>query len=196
MSTPPPSSTLSSWPGHGALPLPAGLQRIARWVRGLTLLGGLALLVLPPWLWLSDGWLASQAAEATAAAGGRFTLDARARWAMVAVALPALLLAARTLWQLWALFGEYLDGRVFSPTALRHLNGVARCLLGLALLAPLLRAGMVLALTWGNPPGQRQLVLSLSSQDYVNLLLAGVFSAMALVMAHAAALADENAQFV
>jgi len=176
--------------------LPPRLRRAAAWVRGLTVLGALALLLLPPWFWLSDGWLASQAAEATAAVGGRFTLDTRARWAMAAVALPSLLLAARGLWRLWALSGEYLAARVFSPAALRHLHGFARALLGLAVLAPLVRTGTVLALTWGNPPGQRLLVLSLSSQDYLNLLLAAVFGAVATVMAHAAALADEHAQFV
>lgn len=176
--------------------LPARLRRAAAVVRGLTVLGALALLVLPPWYGLSDTWLASQAAEATAALGGRFTLDARARWAMAAVALPALLVAGRSLWRLWALSGEYQSGRVFSPAALDHLRGLARGLMALAVLTPLVRTGTVLALTWGNPPGQRLLVLSLSSQDYLNLLLAAVLGAVATVMAHAAAVADEHAQFV
>jgi hypothetical protein len=55
---------------------------------------------------------------------------------------------------------------------------------------------LALALSFGNPPGQRYLVLTLSINDYFAVIIGGVLVAVAAVMREAARLADENASFV
>lgn len=177
-------------------PLPAGLHRLTRWVRALALLGVLGLCVVPTAFWLSPDWVRATGASAAGIVGHTITVDARARWLGAAGSLPSVLLGLWTLWQLWRLFGEYAAGRVFSSPAQRHLHHMARGLLGLALLGPLTRTGMALALTWGNPPGQKILALGLEGQDYLGLLGGAVLLAVATVTAEAARLAEENDGFV
>ena len=100
------------------------------------------------------------------------------------------------LWQLWRLFAEYGAGRVFGREAQSRLKRFAWALLAAALLAPLVRAAMSVVLTLGNPPGQRQLVIGLSWDDYLAVLLAAVLIAIATVMAEAVRVAEENEGFV
>lgn len=116
--------------------------------------------------------------------------------APAAVVALASALGLWTLWQLWRLFGEYAAGRVFEPAALRRLQRFARGAAALALGAVPWRALLALAFTWHHPPGQRLLVLSVSSNDLWLMLLAAVLLALAEVMARAVALAEENAGFI
>ena len=66
----------------------------------------------------------------------------------------------------------------------------------LAAAQPLGRTLSVLALTWGNPVGQRQLWFGLSSDHYLALLFGLVLLALAQVLTEAARVAHENAEFV
>jgi hypothetical protein len=52
------------------------------------------------------------------------------------------------------------------------------------------------AISWGNPPGHRELSLDLSGAQLLSLLGAGILWVIASVMARAASLARENEQFV
>ena len=61
---------------------------------------------------------------------------------------------------------------------------------------PLLRTAVGIALTLGNPPGQRLLVFTLSWNDYLSMLCGAVLLAVARVMADAVRLAEDNAGFV
>ena len=76
------------------------------------------------------------------------------------------------------------------PSGLKNL---VRWVRGLALLGVLT---LGLALTWGNPPGQRMLVINLGWHDYLGLLSAAVLLAVATVMGEASRLADENDSFI
>jgi hypothetical protein len=100
------------------------------------------------------------------------------------------------LWHVRALFRDFARGRVFTGTAARHLQlfGVSVLLQGP--LGPLIATALGIALSLGNPPGQRLLVLTLSSNDYFAVIVGGVLVAVAAVMREAARLADENASFV
>ncbi|MEK8048861.1 DUF2975 domain-containing protein [Ideonella sp. DXS22W] len=166
-------------------------------VRALVLLGAVAAPLLTLVLWTSDDWLRAVAPQLTGlAADTRFTIDDRARAWGAAASLPVLALVLWTLWRLWQLFGEYARGQVFSRAALGHLRGFARGLLALGLAGPLLRTAVALALTVGNPPGQKLLVLSIDLSDYAQMLVGAVLLTIAAVMDHAAALAEDNAGFV
>lgn len=174
---------------------PLRLQVLA--VRALVLLGALAVPLIMLVLWTSDDWLRAVAPQLTGlAADTRFTLDGRARAWGAAASLPVLLLVHWLLFRLWQLFDEYAAGRVFSQAALGHLRGFARGLLVLALAGPVYRAAVALALTVGNPPGQRMLVLGVDFTDYTQMLVGAVLLTIAQVMERAAALAEENEGFV
>ncbi len=191
-----PPAEPATQPSAQARAWPPGLHRLTRWVQALAVLGVLCLLWVPAAFWLNPDWVRAVGPAAAGLGGATVTVDARARWLGAAGSVPGVLLGLYTLWRLWQLFGEYGAGRVFGPAAQRHLRGLARGLLALALLGPVTRTLMALALTWGNPPGQRMLVLGLGWHDYLGVLTGAVLLAVATVMAEAARLAAENDSFV
>jgi hypothetical protein len=176
------------------------LSTLSRVVRGLALLAFPVLLSVPILLLLNPQMLFPLGLGQTAGmnlahlAHGELTLATRLR--MAGSSLPLIAVGLALLWQLWALFGEYLRGAVFSARALQCLNRFAWLLLGLALAQPLSQALMSVAISWDNPPGQRVLMVHLSSNDYALALGALVFIAIARVMTEAARVAEENEGFV
>lgn len=178
--------------------LPPRLRRLARLVRLLCLLAA-GVLLAAPLLVAGHPAVAALVAQEVVPGGppgvpavgvpGGLLLPA----ATVALASA---LGLWTLWQLWQLFGEYAAGRVFGAVALGRLQRFARGVAALAVLGAPWRTLLALAFTWHQPPGQRLLVLSVSSNDLWLVLLAAVLLALAEVMAGAVALAEDNAGFV
>jgi hypothetical protein len=186
----PPSSLVH--PGHHPGP---GLRRLVWLVRLLALVGAATLLTVPVLFWLDPDWVRAAGPALAGVAGERTVIDERARLLGGLASLPGVLLGLVALWQLWRLFGEYAAGRVFGAAAQRHLRGFAAALLASALVAPFMRAAVGVALTLGNPPGQRVLSLSLSWNDYLSILCGAVLLAVAAVMADAVRLAEDNEGF-
>ena len=100
------------------------------------------------------------------------------------------------LWQARALFLNFADGHVFTLASARRLRDFAAAVLAQAILGPLSSTALLLAFTLNNPPGNRQLVITLSVHDYLALIVGGVLLAVAWVMVEATRIADENASFV
>ncbi|TKW78956.1 MAG: DUF2975 domain-containing protein [Bradyrhizobium icense] len=100
------------------------------------------------------------------------------------------------LWQARALFADFAEGRVFTPTSARRLRNFAACVLAQAVLGPISSTALLLAFTFDNPPGRRQLGIALSTNDYLALVIGGVLLAVAWVMVEATRIADEHASFV
>ena len=100
------------------------------------------------------------------------------------------------MWQLWSLFGEYSQGRIFSLRALGALRRLGLSLLALFAMRPVVGALLSVALSWDRPRGQRVISLSLGSEDYMLLLLALLLLALARVMQESARVAEENDGFV
>jgi Protein of unknown function (DUF2975) len=100
------------------------------------------------------------------------------------------------LWQVRALFLKFADGQVFTLASARLLRNFAGSVLAQAILGPLSSTALMLAFTLNNPPGKRQLVITLSSHDYLALIVGGVLLAVSWVMVEATRIADENASFV
>jgi len=100
------------------------------------------------------------------------------------------------LWQARALFADFAEGRAFTLASARHLRDFAACVLAQAILGPLSSAALFLALTFSNPPGNRQFAVPLSLDNYVALIVGGVLLAVAWVMVEATRIADEHASFV
>jgi len=113
--------------------------------------------------------------------------------AITAVPVSVLLFG---LWQVRALFLNFVDGHVFTLASARLLRDFAGSVLAQAILGPISSTALMLAFTLNNPPSSRQLVISLSVHDYLALIVGGVLLAVAWVMVEATRIADENASFV
>jgi hypothetical protein len=172
------------------------LRRLARVVRSLVALGALVLATVPLAFWSSPEWVRWHVRHNLGLGHAELTLRPDTLWLNAAVGLPAVAVGFFVLWQLWRLFGEYGHGRVFSREAVLRLRRFAAGVLVLGVLRPLTHTATVLVLTWHNAPGQRTLMLSLSSDDYLHVLLGAVLLAIAVVMAEAVRVAEENAEFV
>lgn len=180
-----------------ALPkLPPGLLTLTRVVRVLTAIGAIVLCCVPPWFWLTPEWVKAQGSAISGIGAHPMVIDDRALALGALSTLPAIAVALYGMWQLWELFGEYAQGRVFGSVAHGHLRRFAWAILVSALLTPFERAAIGIALTLGNPVGQRLLMLSITWNDYLTVLCGAVLLAVATVMSEAVRLAEENDGFV
>lgn len=173
---------------------PARVAKISRWMAGLCIVLAVAI----PFAIAAVIFLAPEQVIATRqlAALGITTLDSRDQVIVFAISL---LLSPPLIWglfQLRALFRCYADGEVFSKAASGSLYRFALALLLHAFAGFLGRTLIPLALTMQNPPGQRKLVIAISSDDVSTVFVAVTFMVIAWVMAEAAAMAEENKTFV
>jgi hypothetical protein len=178
--------------------LPADLQkrlrRMAMVVRALILFGAIALVTTLAWVWIVPGHAHAQVKEAAGVDIDQMALHTQViggLWTLVPVGVILL-----GLQRLWALFGEYAFGRVFSQRALVSLRGFARCVLATGIVSPLYGGVLSIIVTFDRAPGTRQLNLALSSNDYAMILIGAVLLAISSVMAEAARVAEDNAGFV
>lgn len=193
-----PASTSSSTQAT----LAARLRGLTTLVRGLLLLGIPLLAAVPLLVWLapefllSVGWAQGQACDAGLLALIAQGVSPALRTRLVLVSLLPTAIGLWLLAHLWGLFGQYRLGAVFSLQALRHLRGLGWSLLAMFVSQPVFGALQSVALSWDNPPGQRQLAVSFSSDDYLVLMFALLLLALARVMQEAARAAQENEGFV
>lgn len=170
------------------------IQGLARVVRLLCLAAALGLLLMPAMFWSSPRWVAQMVQKEFGFA--LVQLDAGARWGGLAASALPVGVGLWGLWAIWCLFGCYARGDLLSMRPARHLRRLSITMVSLAAVLPLSQTLTVLALTLGNPPGQRQLWVGLSSQHYLSLLFGLVLLAVSTVLVEAARVADENAEFV
>lgn len=174
-----------------------GLRRIRRlaWVvRALCLLGVVVIGTLPFIFWAKPDWVAEVAAHLWDV--NKLQLDLGSRlWGLAASLLPTSV-SLFALWQMWSLFGCFAQGELLARRPAQHLRRLGLGLCALALAQPLGETLVILALTWGNPKGERQLWFGLSGDHYLSLLFGLLLLALAQVLHEAARVADENAGFV
>ncbi len=115
---------------------------------------------------------------------------------LLAAGLLAPLCMAYTLWQAGRCFAFFAQGQYFCGQAIASLRGVAAGMFAAGVVGVLLPTALGLLLSVGMAPGRRALVLSAGSQELMLLLFAAIVWQIAHVMRQAAALAEENAQFV
>jgi hypothetical protein len=94
------------------------------------------------------------------------------------------------------MFRAFAGGDVFTVQAVRDLQIFAATVLAQAPLGPLTAAGLSAALSVGNPPAERAIMIAFSTNDYFALIVGGVLFTAASVMREAARIAEENASFV
>ena len=174
-----------------------GLRRIRRlaWiVRLLCLIGLVVIGTLPFIFWAQPEWVAEVAGSTWKLS--KLQLDMSSRlWGLAASMVPTTV-SLFALWQMWALFGCFAEGELLALRPAQHLRRLGLGLCSLAAAQPLGHTLAILALTWGNPKGERQLWFGLSSDHYLALLFGLLLLALSQVLSEAARVADENAGFV
>lgn len=174
-----------------------GLRRIRRlaWIVRLLCLVGLVVIgTLPFIFWAQADWVAEVAASTWKLS--KLQLDLASRlWGLAASMVPTSV-SLFALWQMWALFGCFAEGELLALRPAQHLRRLGLGLCTLSAAQPLGQTLAILALTWGNPKGERQLWLGLSSDHYLALLFGLLLLALSQVLTEAARVADENAAFI
>ena len=174
-----------------------GLPRIRRlaWiVRLLCLIGLVVIGTLPFIFWAQPEWVTEVAASTWKLSKLQVDLGSRL-WGLAASMLPTSV-SLFALWQMWALFGCFAEGELLALRPAQHLRRLGLGLCSLAAAQPLGHTLAILALTWGNPKGERLLSFGLSSDHYLALLFGLLLLALSQVLTEAARVADENAGFV
>ena len=175
------------------------LQRMSLWMRALIASGAIVIVVATGWVWLGDDGLIEQRLREMAGAPllpDGVLLPAALKAMLFLLSAPSSLIGLFMLWQAWLLFGAYGRGQVFDAPAIAPVRRLAWALVAAAVLRPLSSTLSVLLLTWNNPPGQRQLVFSVSWEDYLCVLFGGLLIAMAWAMTEAGRIEQDNAGFV
>jgi hypothetical protein len=175
------------------------LQRMSRWMRALIAFGAACLLFATVSMWISsDGPFYGRIRGFIAAAGlaEDAALPAGTLTAVLLINLLNALLGLFAMLQAWRLFGAYGRGQVFGPAAVRHLRAIAWALIATSVWHVLSATLSILLLSWHNPPGQRQLSIGVSLEDYLGALFGGLLIAIAWAMTEAARIEQDNAGFV
>lgn len=172
---------------------------MARWMRALIAIAAASLIATTASGWLrGDTLLDPHVRDFLQGAGVavKAPLPSGSTMALIAIGLPNALLALFGLLQAWRLFGAYGRGQVFGPVAVRHIRAIAWTLIATTLWHTLSGTLIVLLTTWHNPPGQRQLWIGVSWDDYLGALFGGLLIAMAWAMTEAGRIEQDNAGFV
>lgn len=174
-------------------------ERLVRFSRAMAFVtaAGIGLIVLTMVLvFVTPDWTRNFALARLGQSGQGISLTPMARLAAAAVTAVPIGVMIYGLWQVRALFSEFAAGRIFTESSARRLQLFAASVMAQAVLGPLSSAGLLLAFTFDNPPGQRLLGIAFSINDYVALIVGGVLFAIAWAMREAARIAEENASFV
>lgn len=94
------------------------------------------------------------------------------------------------------LFRLFSEGEIFGAENVYELLKFTRSLFAYGIVNPFAGALISVIVTMNNPPGKKQLVIALGSQDLTIFFIATVFLIIAWVMAEGHKLSEENAQIV
>ncbi|MDC7786752.1 DUF2975 domain-containing protein [Rhodoplanes sp. TEM] len=174
----------------------ARLARLSRRMAWVTTVGIVLIIVLMGLAFAIPDWSRNLLLNRLGATGAKLPLGPAEQAALAAIYAVPIGVMVWGLWHVRALFRDFAIGRVFTADAAERLRRFGLSVLLQGPLGPLTATALALALSLGNPPGQRYLVLTVSINDYVALIVGGVLVAIAAVMREATRLADENAAFV
>lgn len=177
-------------------PLPSPGER--RLFMGLSIGAGIVAALLPVgmvayWLGASVEQLTGEIPINAVALG---ELDLPKRLGAVVLSLIPMSLLIWGLLRVRQSFMAFAEGAIFSSRAITGLRDFAIGVGGSALIKPAITALLSLYLTWSAPAGSRQMVIQFGSDTALFVLFAATFLAATWTMQRAAALAEENSQFV
>lgn len=115
---------------------------------------------------------------------------------VTALALLSVLPLSWGLWRLTTALEAFRQGRPFALAAAKGMRDFAIGVFVCTLLKLVSGTLLSVALSWNAPAGQKQLAVSVSSDMLLMLLVGAVLTLVGWALAEAAALAEENAQFI
>ena len=167
------------------------IAHVAEWVA----LGGMALVVAySAYLWSNEtaltAYLQRDIPGITIAPGGGAVILA----GVVSLMPVAIFVAA--MWAVRSLFLLFGRSQIFDPAAPRLLVRLGGLAIAAAVAGIVVRTLVILIMTSANPPGQRQLVIEIGSNEISSLVAGLLFLAFALVVQESLRIQDENRSFV
>lgn len=133
-------------------------------------------------------------------AGGRLQLQVPAplwsRLAVSAVVMASVGLAGYGFWQLRGFFRCVAAGAALSLPAAARLSNFARTVALLAFARPVISALASVLATLPNPPGARQLIVRVGSDDVIALVIGVLLVVVAWTLREGARIAREHAEFI
>lgn len=149
--------------------------------------------VIGYWLTVAPADVAQAMRMAPAPLGN---LDPLLRFGAIGLSLLSVLPLSWGLVRVRACFAEFAQGRPFAARGVAGLRDFAIGM-GLSVVAkPLSTMLLSIWLSWNAPAGQRQLVIQFDSDTLIMALFAATIAALGWAMQKAAAIAEENSQFV
>jgi Protein of unknown function (DUF2975) len=173
------------------------IRRVSPWLQLVctVLIGGFLIGHVLDWLVPAvSEFFGSDSLQSLVLAGGPLSPVQRVIGMAASLAPTAMLCLA--FWHLRALFGQYAQGAVFSVEAVRRLSGFGWAI---ALFAPaelLTHPVLSVAVTMFNPPGHREIMIGVETEDLVALLLGGAVIVIAWVMGEARRLELDHSEIV
>lgn len=110
--------------------------------------------------------------------------------------LPGIALIVVVALKIHTLFSRFSCGVILDQTNARLMSVIGRLMIAGGVVSALERTLLVLALTFDNPAGQKQLAFSLSVNDFIIGLFGLFVLAFGHVISEGARIADENRGFV
>lgn len=147
-------------------------------------------------LWMHPDYVEWIAREQWAGGRAGLTLTPLAQVSAGALSCAHLGLLCWALWTARGLFIRFARGEVLEAQTGRDLRMIGGLVAAYAVLTPLVKSLMTVALTLGNPPGERLLAVALGTNEAILGVLGGLILVLGHAMAEAARIADDNRQIV
>lgn len=170
--------------------------RIAKAMANVTLAGILFAVGGTVWVWTDQALIARLLAPQFGLAGHAVTITPQVQLAGLALSAPPLGLLIYMLLQARAVFSGFAVGMRFTDLVATRVWRIGLILVVKGVLGPLWRAAAGVVLTLGNPPGQKILAISISSDDVLWAIVGALLVAIGWTLREAARIAEEHASFV
>lgn len=174
-------------------------RRLSSIMSVVTSLGSLA--VAAAWLGLaaiaiSDGEWFRDIVSRQIGEGLPIAMTPAASAVVLALTSFQFLILLTALYCLWRMFNAFASEEPLSMHSAVWMRRAGGAFLVSALSGLVVRAGVIAALTIGNPPGQRMIGIALGSPDLLVVLMAGVLLMVGHILATAVEIQDDNRAFV
>jgi hypothetical protein len=171
-------------------------QRLCVWMAHASGAMAVGLMVVAAAMWLHPDYVEWIAREEWAGGRNALTLTPVSQFGAAAISCTHLGLLCWALWTAKGLFARFAIGATLESQGGKDLRAIGGMIALYAALTPLAKALITVALTLGNPPGQRLLALSVGTNELILGLLGALILVLGHVMAEAARIADDNRQIV
>lgn len=172
------------------------LKALSTWMGRASGAMALGFIAVTVGLWLHPGTAEWIAREQWVGKDAAMSITPMAQLAAGALSCAHLGLLCFAMWTARGLFRQFASGQVLEPRTGQDLRLIGGLIAAHAALTPIVKSLMTLALTAGNPPGQRLFAVAIGTHELVLSLLGGLILVLGHVMAEAARIADDNRQIV